>query len=252
MTDAHRATWQFTLQSLFAATVFVALGLWAWNTSRFAGVALLATFVGIVAVNLAIAFHGAKFQYGVVAGTLGGAVLWSLVAVVVGMLDAGVFTLDVSLMYAFFGILAGVVCGSYAKRRCRQTRENQRRGLVICGCLLFALLSVVGAGRYLARLKLLQDDFVAIHDFEPDSDGTYRVEYWGNGITDESLSWQLAEIPSNRKLAVRFRYTRVTDEGIRPLAGFPNLRSVDLRGTDVSANGIDWLHDRVPNCVIRD
>ncbi len=211
------ASRQFTLRSLLAVTAFVVLGLWSWSLARFEGVALFTGFVFIVAVNLAIAFFGAKFHCGGIASVLGGATLWSVVLVAVVVLDSGVITLIESLVFPFAGILAGCVCGVYAKRKSRRADGGRRRGIVFCGILLLSLLADFGAAQCLQQWKLRQDDFNSVcHYDEPDSDGTYLVEMWGHGITDDSLAWQLDEIPSNRKLAVSFRYTRVTDEGPLP------------------------------------
>ena len=246
--------WQFSLDSLFAATVFVALGLWAWRSSGFVGVAYLVMFVMIVVGNLGIALFGAKFLRPILAGTLGGAVLWSIVAVSLGMLDAGVFQFKDSLSFAFIGALAGLVCGGYARLKCHQVNGDRRKGTIYCLAMFVAFATVFGLGRLLSLQRLLQPDFGSVsHGFDLDdtSDDPYVLEFWGNGIQDDSLTSHFAKIPKDRKLVVYFRHTRVTDTGIRVLADFPNLVIVDLRGTTVSEDGENWLRDRLPRCAIR-
>ncbi len=243
--------WQFSLQSLLAATVFVALGLWAWRSSGFLGFLYLLAFISIVAANLGIACLGAKLRCPILAGALGGAVLWSIVAVCLGMLDDGIFWFEDSLGLLVFGVLAGLVCGGYARRKRRQIDSDGRTGMAFCLVLLVALATVFGLGRFLAYRRLVQPGFNRTISYEPDSDGTYILEFWGNGIGDDMLRYKFADIPKNRKLVVRFRHTRVTNTGIRVLGGYPNLVSADLRGTAVSENGEKWLRGRLPDCAVR-
>ena len=101
------------------------------------------------------------------------------------------------------------------------------------------------------RLPTPQPNFNVVVSHGRDSDGSYVLEFWGNGIGDRRLTSHLAEIPKNRKLVVYFRHTRVTDAGIRGLSEFPNLVSVDLRGTTVTEDGGNWLRNRLPSCAIR-
>lgn len=150
----RRARLQFSLQSLIAITVFVALGLGAWKAAHLAGVVCLVSFVGIVAANLAIACYGARFRYGVVAGALGGAVLWSVVGIAMAMREPGVLLLEESAMPPMLGVLVGCVCGAYARRTCRQVTESQRRGLFVCGFLLLTVFAVFAAGRCLETWKV--------------------------------------------------------------------------------------------------
>ena len=250
-TKSRSHNWQFSLQSLLAATVFAALGLWAWRSFGFLGVVSLLAFIGIVVANLGIAWWGAKLQCPIWAGVLGGVFLWSIVAVVIGILEDEIFWFENSLAFAVDGVLAGLVCGGYARLKRPQVEGDGRRGMIFCLALFVAFATVFGLGRFLAHWRVVQPDFSRTISYEPDADGTYVLEFWGKGFGDETLSYQLGEIPKNRRLVLYFRHTQVTDVGIRVLGDYPNLVSVDLRGTAVSENGEEWLRSRLPGCAVR-
>ncbi len=161
------------------------------------------------------------------------------------------FWLEDSLGFAVAGVLAGLVCGGYARLKRPQVDNDGRRAIVFCVVLFVAFATVFGLGRFLAHWRVVQTDFNRTISYEPDVDGTYILEFWGKGFGDEMLSFQLGEIPKNRKLVLYFRYTQVTDDGIRVLGDYPNLRSVDLSGTAVSNNGEEWLRARLPDCAVR-
>ncbi len=231
--------------------MFAALGLWAWRLSGFLGVVYLLAFISLVVANLGIASWGAKLRCPILAGVLGGAVLWSIVAVCVVVVGDGIFSFEDSLGLLAFGALAGLVCGGYARRKRRQIDSDGRTRMAFCLLLLVVLATVFGVGRFLAYRRLVQPDFYRTISYETDSDGTYTIEFWGNGIGDDGLRHTFTDIPKNRKLVVRFRHTRVTDAGIRVLGDYRNLVSADLRGTDVSENGEKWLRARLPGCNVR-
>jgi len=254
--NSRSPVWQYTLLSLLAVTVFAGLGLWAWSWFGLLGVTWFVVFVAGVAGNLVIAIFGAKFRCTILAGALGGAFIWSLFAFAIERLDEGGFSefensLYFSLVGAFVGVLIGLVSDGYARVRRGPVKGDRRKGVIYCVVLFVAFGTVFGLGRYLALQKLLQPDFNVIRSSGPDSDGTYVLKFWGNGLGDGTFTHHLATIPKNRKLDVSFRHTKVTDLGIRALGGFPNLVRVDLRGTTVSEEGENWLRRTLPDCAVR-
>jgi Leucine-rich repeat (LRR) protein len=64
-------------------------------------------------------------------------------------------------------------------------------------------------------------------------------------ITDAGVV-QLAKIPNLEELDLQ--YTRVTPEGLRPLAALPKLRNLYLDGS--TANDLDAVTPILPNCKI--
>jgi hypothetical protein len=42
--------------------------------------------------------------------------------------------------------------------------------------------------------------------------------------------------------------TRVSDAGLKHLAGLSSLKELDLTGTQVTADGVAALHKALPNC----
>jgi hypothetical protein len=245
---------KFSLESLVAATVFAAISLWAWEGSVLAGVVHFAAFVGLVPCTLAIAIFGARLRQSILAGVLGGAILWSIFGICIGMLDAGVFWLQDSVIYGVVGVTTGSVCGVYAKLRRGAKAGNgnaRHKGIILCSTLFVVFAAVFGLGRVLAWRKHLQPDFGSIVSYERDSDGAQVYEFWGNGLGDGALASDLPDIPKSRKVAIFFRCTRVTDEDIREFEDFSNLVSIDLSGTAVSEEGANWLREKLPNCEIR-
>jgi len=152
MNDVNEASrsWQFSLLSLFAATVSVALALFACRLFGFLRVALFAAYVGIVAGNLAIAVSGAKFGRPVLAGVLGGATLWSIVPVCGLMLTTRVLRFHGSLMFCLIGVVAGLVCGGYARLKHRPVDGQQHKGMAYCVILFAAFAAVFCLERFLA------------------------------------------------------------------------------------------------------
>ena len=91
MDASHTTSWsfrQFSLQALLAATVFAALGLWAWRGFGSIGVVYFVAFVFIVVGNLVVALFGAKLGYPLLVGAAGGGVLWSIAVVWMGIPNA--------------------------------------------------------------------------------------------------------------------------------------------------------------------
>ena len=129
---------QFSLQTLLTATVFAALGLWTWRGLGVIGVVCLVAFVTIVVANLFIALFGARFGHPFLAGAMGGAILWSIAVASVTIPNEfvrfGNAWFKDPLVVTCVGLLAGLVCGGYAKLKIRRTqvRANLRIALVYC------------------------------------------------------------------------------------------------------------------------
>ena len=66
----------------------------------------------------------------------------------------------------------------------------------------------------------------------------------------EELGGRVRELGSGGT-AVDFSYSKVTDAGLVHLKGMTDLRSLDLRNTEVTAEGVKALQAALPECRIQ-
>lgn len=249
----HRR-WQFSLSAIFVTVTLVAICLAASQSWGVVGVVDSVGLIVLVSANLALAEFGGRFGQPVIASVLGGSMVWSAFAVLIGFLDAGVFRWSEQVVFILAGVASGSLCGIFARRKRRQIvapTSTRHHGLLFCLLLLCTLIGVLGVGQFVGWRKLMQPTFSSTHVYSTNADGPCVVEFWGMGTSDTMLRWHLSEIPKKRKLAIYFHHTQVTDDGLRELGEYQNLVSVDLRETRVTESGVDLLRRTLPNCTIR-
>ena len=72
----------------------------------------------------------------------------------------------------------------------------------------------------------------------------------GNGITVNAGPTDVIVLRGLTINGLDLGDTDITDEGLAHLKGLTNLKSLNLRGTDVSDEAVDKLREALPNCRI--
>ena len=202
--SVHR---QFSLQSLLAVTVFVALASWAWRLSGFLGVVYLLAFISLIVANVGIAWRGAKLRCPILAGVLGGVLLWSVFAVVLGVRDGGVFS------YAVAGVLAGLVCGGYARLKRLQVDNDGHKAMFLFFCImLFVVIATVfSLAIFFAYWKpnflaYRQPNFNRTISYGSDADDTHVVCSGGWASRNQHHSRAVAAFPQSTLIWKRHQW----------------------------------------------
>jgi hypothetical protein len=256
--NGKRRPLQFNLKTLLLAVGIAAAILAVWRIGGPVGVAVVAAFL---LPPLGFACFGAKPGQPILLGAAGGA--WTAAAVVVGILCISGPS-DPLHWYLHLGItLAGVALGSFygALRHIWLTRKNRwpdprhaRFFLRRHGWRLGILLSIgAGAtfllGRWVERRRFSDPSAdVVITDIHG---WVHRCELAGHGIDDARLAAVIHDLPKTLwHIRLVFYHTRVTDAGVTLLHDVPNLYSVDLRGTQATAQAVAALRQAQSDCEI--
>ena len=80
-------------------------------------------------------------------------------------------------------------------------------------------------------------------------DGATGVEFHNAKLADDDLAVMRPVLESLPKISYLFLFeTEITDTGLMHLSGLQQLRSIDLRGTRVTPEGVARLQKLLPKC----